>query len=83
MNSISGLPRASDSRTARDLLASSSRNASVVATGAARREWVVVTREQTTGGGSYAGLPATLHVTLGRVRRVGGGWVVSEWSPGS
>ncbi len=51
--------------------------------GAARGDWVVVTREQTSGDGNYAGLPATLHVTLGRVTRVGGGWVVSGWSPGS
>lgn len=44
-------------------------------------QWVVVTQEQTTGTGAYAGLPASTHVTLGRVTHVSDEWVVSEWSP--
>jgi hypothetical protein len=49
--------------------------------GAARGRWVVVTQEQTTGTGAYAGLPSSLHVTLARVVRLKGGWVVDEWAP--
>jgi hypothetical protein len=51
--------------------------------GAATGEWVVVTREQTSGEGSYAGLSATPHVTLAQVTRVGVGWAVCEWWPRS
>ena len=49
--------------------------------GAALGRWVVVTLEQTTGTGAYAGLPSSLHVTLARVVPAGGGWVVDEWAP--
>jgi hypothetical protein len=49
--------------------------------GPARGQWVVVSREHTTGDGEYAGLPASLHVIYGRVVRQPDGWVVSEWSP--
>lgn len=49
--------------------------------GPARGKWVVVTQEQTTGIGPYAGLPSLPHVTLARTARLGGGWAVSEWSP--
>ncbi len=48
---------------------------------AARGRWVIVTQEQTTGTGAYAGLPSSLHVTLARVIRRTGGWVVDEWAP--
>lgn len=51
--------------------------------GAARGRWVVVTQEQTTGTGAYAGLPSSLHVTLARVVPAGGGWVVWGWWPAS
>jgi hypothetical protein len=51
--------------------------------GPARGQWVVVTQEQTTGTGPYAGLPPTPHVTFARAKRLGRGWFVSEWSPGS
>ncbi len=44
-------------------------------------QWVLVTSEQTTGNGDYAGLPPTLHVTYAQVTRIPSGWVVSEWSP--
>jgi hypothetical protein len=44
-------------------------------------EWVIVTEEQTTGSGAYAGLPAGPHVTLARVTHLPGGWAVSEWDP--
>ena len=49
--------------------------------GAAMGEWVVVTREQTTGQGDYAGLPTTLHVIYARLVQTRQGWVVSSWSP--
>jgi hypothetical protein len=51
--------------------------------GPARGQWVVVTQEQTTGTGPYAGLPSSPHVTLARVTRLSHGFVVSEWSPQS
>jgi hypothetical protein len=44
-------------------------------------KWVIVTREQTTGQGDYAGLPPTLHVTYAQVTHTAQGWVVSRWSP--
>ena len=44
-------------------------------------QWVLVTSEQTTGKGDYAGLPPTLHVTYAQVTRTSMGWVVSEWAP--
>jgi hypothetical protein len=51
--------------------------------GAQTGRWVVVTRESTTGTGSYAGLPPTSHVIYAQVARVAGGWVVSQWQPQS
>jgi hypothetical protein len=47
----------------------------------AHGQWVVVTEEQTTGAGPYAGLPPTLHVTLARTERLGRGWAISSWTP--
>ena len=44
-------------------------------------QWVLVTSEQTTGKGDYAGLPPTLHVIYAQVTRAPSGWVVSEWAP--
>jgi hypothetical protein len=44
-------------------------------------QWVLVTSEQTTGRGDYAGLPPTLHVTYAQVIHASSGWVVSEWAP--
>jgi hypothetical protein len=44
-------------------------------------QWILVTSEQTTGTGDYAGLPPTLHVTYAQVTRASSGWVVSEWAP--
>ena len=43
--------------------------------------WVLVTSEQTTGKGDYAGLPPTLHVIYAGLTRTPSGWVVSEWAP--
>jgi hypothetical protein len=51
------------------------------AQGADTGQWVVVTEEQTTGSGVYAGLPPAPHVTLATVTREDGGWVVSAWNP--
>jgi len=48
-----------------------------------RSAWVIVTRERTSGGQDYQGLPASDHVTIARVARVGGGYAVSEWLPQS
>ena len=44
-------------------------------------QWVLVTSEQTSGTGDYAGLPPTLHVIYAQVTRTASGWVVSEWAP--
>jgi hypothetical protein len=49
--------------------------------GLAQAEWVVVTEEQTSGSGAYAGLPAGVHVTVAGVVRTRGGWAVGAWSP--
>jgi hypothetical protein len=43
--------------------------------------WILVTREQTTGGGEYEGLAASDHVTLVQLAAVNGGWAVSLWLP--
>ncbi len=45
--------------------------------------WVVVTREQTTGGGEYEGLAPAMHVSLAQAVPVDGGWAVSQWLPQS
>ena len=44
-------------------------------------QWVLVTSEQTSGTGDYAGLPSTLHVIYAQVTRTASGFVVSEWAP--
>jgi hypothetical protein len=49
--------------------------------GAAAGQWVIVTRELTTGGGTYAGLPPTLHIIYAKVTDTSGGWVVNGWQP--
>lgn len=49
--------------------------------GEARGRWVIVTREHTTGQGSYAGLPPTLHVTYAQLIHTPQGFVVSQWQP--
>ena len=49
--------------------------------GPAVGRWVIVTREQTTGQGSYHGLPAQLHVTYAIATHARQGWEVSLWSP--
>jgi hypothetical protein len=43
--------------------------------------WVLVTSEQTTGSGDYAGLPPTLHVIYAGLTRTPSGWLVSQWAP--
>lgn len=40
---------------------------------------MIVTREQTTGQGGYAGLPATTHVIYAQLSNSTAGWVVSQW----
>lgn len=49
--------------------------------GPANGNWLVVVREQTTGRGTYAALPPTLHVTYAQVVQTARGWVVTRWSP--
>ena len=49
--------------------------------GAAFGLWVLVTREQTTGQGDYAGLPPTLHVIYAQLTATPNGWVVTRWQP--
>jgi hypothetical protein len=49
--------------------------------GAAAGQWVIVTRELTTGAGDYAGLPPTLHIIYAKVANTSGGWVVNGWQP--
>ncbi len=51
--------------------------------GPAVGRWVIVTREQTTGQGSYHGLPFQLHVTYAITTHTRQGWEVSLWSPQS
>jgi hypothetical protein len=43
--------------------------------------WILVTREQTTGGGEYEGLAASDHITLVQLAAVNGRWAVSLWLP--
>jgi hypothetical protein len=50
-------------------------------TGAAAGEWVLVTRERTTGQGDYAGLPPALHVIYAQLTRYSHGWVIVQWKP--
>ena len=49
--------------------------------GPARRRWVIVTDEQTTGQDAYRGLPAQLHVTYAITTHTQRGWVISQWAP--
>lgn len=46
-------------------------------------DFVVVTRETTTGARVYDELPPAYHVTLATVSRVRGGWAISRWEPQS
>jgi hypothetical protein len=47
--------------------------------GPAAGDWVIVTREQTTGQGDYAELPPTLHVIYAQLTATPKGWVVIRW----
>jgi hypothetical protein len=87
-----GAARRTDEQTvasrsrAKELAAAHVRNKGVVlaiapGTGPAHGQWVIVTLEQTTGTGPYAGLPASPHVTLARTVRLGNHWAVTEWDP--
>lgn len=49
--------------------------------GVERGRWVIVTRERTTGTGSYHALPYGLHITLATTTHTPQGWVISQWSP--
>jgi hypothetical protein len=49
--------------------------------GPAAGRWVIVTTEQTTGHGSYAGMPPTLHVTYAQLTHTPAGWIVDRWQP--
>jgi hypothetical protein len=49
--------------------------------GAAKGEWVLITREHTTGQGDYAGLPPTLHITYAHATHTPTGWLIDRWAP--
>jgi hypothetical protein len=49
--------------------------------GTAAGQWVLVTSEHTTGTGTFAGLPATLHVIYATVTHTTGRWVILAWNP--
>jgi hypothetical protein len=49
--------------------------------GTATGEWVIVTREHTTGQGSYSGLPPTIHVTYAQLTHTPKGWLIDRWAP--
>jgi hypothetical protein len=51
--------------------------------GPAAGEWVLVTREQTSGQGDYTGLPPTLHVIYAELAATPKGWVVTQWQAAS
>jgi hypothetical protein len=51
--------------------------------GLAAGEWVLVTREQTSGQGDYTGLPPTLHVIYAELTATPKGWVVTQWQAAS
>lgn len=85
--SAAALTAASASRT-HELVAFDVSNHGVVLTigpgqGPTRGHWVIVTLEQTTGAGPYAGIPASPHVIVATALRRAQGWVVAEWSPQS
>jgi len=83
---LSAEQTAASNSAAAELAANHVQNTGVVLSiasgrGPARGQWIVVTQEQSTGTGPYAGLPPTLHVTLARTERVNRSWAISEWSP--
>jgi hypothetical protein len=43
--------------------------------------YVVVTRERTTGRGTYDQIAPAYHLTLATVQHIPGGWAVSQWHP--
>ncbi len=49
--------------------------------GPASGEWVITTREHTTGAGDYAGLPTQPHIYYARLRHTPTGWQITQWSP--
>ena len=44
-------------------------------------QWVIVTRERTSGPGDYQRLPPTLHVIYAQLTNTSQGWIVSQWQP--
>jgi hypothetical protein len=72
---------AADSTLARARIANHGTVVSIAADREQRGAWVLVTREQTSGGGDYEALASAYHVTVARVARVAGGYAVSEWLP--
>lgn len=55
--------------------------AATAGAGAAAGEWVLVTRERTTGQGNYTGLPPTLHVIYAQLTHNPDGWLINQWKP--
>ncbi len=74
---------AADSTLANSQVANSGQVIAIAPTLTDADEWVVVTRERTTGQGDYQGLPATLHVTYAQLTHTPTGFVVTVWAPQS
>jgi hypothetical protein len=72
---------ASDSTLARARIANRGTIVSIAPDRDRRGAWVLVTHEQTSGGGDYEELAPSYHVTVARVDRLAGGYAVSEWLP--
>jgi hypothetical protein len=73
-----------DAAVGQDSISNSGQVVSIAkGTGSAQGDWVIVTKERTSGAHGYRNLPAQLHVTYAQVTAAGGGWVVSSWQPQS
>jgi hypothetical protein len=49
--------------------------------GPAAGQWVITTRETTTGRGDYTGLPSQPHIYQAQLAHTPHGWEVSTWTP--
>jgi type IV pilus biogenesis protein CpaD/CtpE len=72
-----------DSTIARGRIENRGRVISIARNLASGTQWVIVTREQTSGNSEYEGLGASYHVTIAALAAVPGGYAVSQWLPQS